>query len=92
MFFTTTVINSVSTISDESSDVASAAETDDLSNDKYSVELDYSKTNKNEISSMQDPIKKCNGGNDTQIIITDYIASSLLLELQSRQVRPEFQD
>ena len=57
MFFTTTVVNSVSTIVAESSDVASAAAMNDLSNDQDSVEVDYSKKNKNEISSVQDPIK-----------------------------------
>ena len=57
MFFTTTVLNSVSTIAAESSDVTSAAATDDLYYDQDSVEVDYSKTNKNEIYSVQDPIK-----------------------------------
>ena len=41
---------------------------------------------------MQDPIAKCNDGNDTQIIITENIAASALLELQSQRVRPELQD
>ena len=41
---------------------------------------------------MQNPIKKCNDGNDTQIIITEDIAASVLLELQNQQVRPESQD
>ena len=58
MFFTNNVINIVSTIADESSDVASAAAIDDLSNDQDSVDVDYSKTNKNERSSVQYPIKK----------------------------------
>ena len=57
MFFTTTVVNSVSTIADESSDVASESAMDDLSNDQDYVEVDYPKKNKNEISSVQDPIK-----------------------------------
>ena len=57
MFFTTTVVNIVSTIADESSDVASAAEIDDLSNDQDSVDVDYSKTKKNYRASVQDPIK-----------------------------------
>ena len=92
MFFTTVVLNSVSTISAESSDVDSAAATDDLSNDQDSVKVDYSKTRNNVISSVQDPITKLNDGNDTQKIITEDIADSVLLELQSRQVRPESQD
>ena len=41
---------------------------------------------------MQDPITKCNDGNDTQIIITEDIAAYVLLELQIQQVRPESQD
>ena len=41
---------------------------------------------------MQDPIKKCNDGNYTQLIITEDIAGSVLLDLQSQQVRPELQD
>ena len=41
---------------------------------------------------MQDPIKKYNDGNDTQIIITEYIAASVLLELKIQRVRPESQD
>ena len=57
MFFITTVLNSVSTIAAESSDVASASATDDFSNNKESVEVDYYKTNKNERCSVQDPIK-----------------------------------
>ena len=67
------------------SDVASAAATDDFSNDQDYVEVDYSKTNKNEKSFVQDP-------NDTQIIITEDIADSVLLELQSQRVRPKSQD
>ena len=66
MFFTTTVVNIVSTIAAESSDVASAAATDGLSNDQDSVEVYYPKTKKNEKYSMQDPITKFNDGNDTQ--------------------------
>ena len=42
-FFTTAVLNAVSTIADESSDVASSAATDDLSNDQDYVEVYYSK-------------------------------------------------
>ena len=41
---------------------------------------------------MQDPIKKCNDVNDTQIIITEYIAASVLLELKNQRVRSESQD
>ena len=92
MFFTATVLNGGSNIADESSDVASAAATDDFFNDQESVELDYYKTNNNKISSMQYPIKKCNDGNDTQIIIIEDIAVSVLLELQSWRVRPESKD
>ena len=40
--------------------------TDDLSNDQDSVEVDYSKTNNNDICPVQDPITKLNDGNDTQ--------------------------
>ena len=36
--------------------------------------------------------KKCNDGNDTQIITTEYIDASMLLELQIQRVRPESQD
>ena len=92
MFFTTTVVNIVSTIASESSDVSSAAAMNDLSNDKDSVEVDDSKTNKNERSSVQYPIKECNYGNYIQIIITEDIDGSVLLELQSQRVRPESQD
>ena len=92
MFFTATVINSVSTIEAESSYVASAAATDNFSNDQDYVEVYYSKTNKNERSFVQDPITKFNDFNDTQIIITEDIAASVLLELQSQKVRPESQD
>ena len=42
--------------------------------------------------SVQGPIKKCNGDNDTQIIITGVLASSVLVELKSQQVRPELHD
>ena len=65
---------------------------DDLSNDQDSVEVDDSKTNNNERSSVQDPIKKINDGNNTQLIITEYISASVLLELQIQRVRPESQD
>ena len=41
---------------------------------------------------MKYPIKKYNDCNDTQTIITEDIAASVLLELQSQQVRPEYQD
>ena len=58
MFFTTTVVNSVSTIAAESSDIDSAAAMNYLFNDQDSVEVDDSQKNKNEISSVQDPIKK----------------------------------
>ena len=37
-------------------------------------------------------LKKCNDGNDTQINITEDIAASVLLELQSQQLRPVSQD
>ena len=37
-------------------------------------------------------LKKCNDGNDTQIIITDDIADSVLLGIKSQQVRTELQD
>ena len=89
MLFTTTVLNSVSTISAESSDVDSEVVIDDLSNDQDSVDVDYSKTNNNERSSVQDLIKIFNDGNDTQIIITEDIAASVFLELQSQQVISE---
>ena len=64
----------------------------DLCNDQDSVEVDDSKTNKDEIFSVQDPIKKCNDGNYIQLIITEYIADYVLLELKSKWVRPESQD
>ena len=57
MFFTTTVLNIVSIIAAELSDVASSASMDVFSNDQEYIEVDYSKTDKNEISSVQDPIK-----------------------------------
>ena len=57
MFFTTTVVNSVSTIAAESSDVASSAAMNDLSNDQDSVEIYDPQKNKNERSSVQDTIK-----------------------------------
>ena len=40
---------------------------------------------------MQEPIKRCNDVNDTHIIITEDVAASVLLEIQSQQVRPESQ-
>ena len=92
MFFTATVLNSVSKIAAESSDVASEAAMDDFLNDQDSIEVDYSKTNNNEIYYVQDPITELNDGNYTQIIITEDIAASVLLELQSRLVMPESQD
>ena len=70
MFFTTTAVNSVSTIAAESSDISSSAEMDDLSNDKEYIEVDYYKTNKNERYSVKYPIKIYNNGNDTQLVIT----------------------
>ena len=88
MFFTTTVINSVSTITAESSDFVSAAAMNDVSNYQDSIELYYSKTKNNERSSVQDPITKCNDGNDNKIIITEDVADSVLLEIQSQQVIP----
>ena len=81
MFFATTVINSVSTIASEFSDFASAAAMNDVSNYQDSIEVYYSKTKNNERSSVQDPITKCNYGNDTQIIIIEDIAASVMLEL-----------
>ena len=57
MFFTNTFLNSVSTIASESSDVASAAAMENLSNDQDYIEVNHSKTNMNEISSVQDSIK-----------------------------------
>ena len=57
---------------------------DDFSNDQDSVEVDYSKTNNNERSYVQDPIKIFNYGNDTQIIITEDISASVLLEIKSQ--------
>ena len=41
---------------------------------------------------MKDPMTKCNDSNDTQIIITEYIYASVLLELQSQRLRPESKD
>ena len=41
---------------------------------------------------MQDHITKCDDVNDNQIIMTEDIAASVLLELQSQRVRPESQD
>ena len=52
MLFTTTIDNIISTISSESSDVASSEAMDDLSKDQESVEVYYSKRNKNERSSV----------------------------------------
>ena len=69
-----------------------AAATDDLSNIQDYVEVYYCKTNKNEISSVQDPTTKFNDGNDTKIIITEYIAASVMLEIQSQRVIPESHD
>ena len=57
MCFTTTVVNNVPTIAAESSDVASESEMQDFSNDQYSFEVDYYKTNKNERYYVQDPTK-----------------------------------
>ena len=56
----------------------------DLSNDQEYVEVDYSKTNKNERSSVQYHIKKINDGNYIQLIITEDIAAYLLSYLQSQ--------
>ena len=56
MLFTTTIVNSVSTIAAKSSYVSSAAAMDDLSNYQDSVEVYDPKTNKNERSSVQDHI------------------------------------
>ena len=50
-----------------------------LSNDQESVKVDNSKTNKNERSFVQYPIKKCNYGNYIQLIITEDIADYVLL-------------
>ena len=85
MFCTTAFLNTISIIAAGSSDVVSAASAaDDLSNDQDSVEVYYSKTKKNERSSVQDTITKCYDGNDTQKIITEDIADLVLLELQSQ--------
>ena len=92
IFFATAVLNTVSTIAAESSDVASAAARDVFSKYQDYVELDYSKTKKNERSSGKDPIKKCNDDNDTQKTITEDISALVLLELKSNRVRPELQD
>ena len=92
IFFTTAALNTVPTIAAESSDVASASATDNFSNVQDYVEVDHSKTNNNDISSVQYPITKYNDGNDTQIIITEDIAASVLLELQSQWVTPESHD
>ena len=54
----------------------------DLYNDQDSIEVDYSKTNKNERSSVQYPIKKYNYDNYIQLIITEDITASVLLELK----------
>ena len=85
MFFTTTVVNIVSTIAAESTYVDSSAAMNDLFSDQDSVEVDDSKTNKNEIFSVKDPIKKCNDGSYIQLIITEGISASVLLELQVRE-------
>ena len=92
MFFSTAVLNTVSTIAAESSDVTSSAATDDLYNDQDSVEVYYSKKNKNDRYYVQDPITKWNDGNDTKKITTEDIAALVLLELQSQKVKPESQD
>ena len=47
---------------------------------------------KNERYYVQDPIKQFNDGSDTQLIITEDVAASMLLELKSQRVRPEYQD
>ena len=70
MFFTTAVLNNVSTIAAESSYVTSAVATDYFSNYQDSVEVDYSQTKNNERYSVQDPITKFNNGNDNKKIIT----------------------
>ena len=64
----------------------------DLSNDQDSVEVDDSKTNKNERSFVQYPIKKISDGNYIQLIITEDIAAYLLSYLQSQWLGPESQD
>ena len=51
----------------------------DLCNDQDSVEVDDSKTNNNEISYVQYPVKKCNDSNYIQLIITEDIADYVLL-------------
>ena len=51
----------------------------DLSNDQDSIEIDNSKTNKNERSSVQYPIKQRNDGKYIQLIITCDIAAYVLL-------------
>ena len=56
----------------------------DLSNDQDFVEVDDSKTNNNEISSVQYHIKPCNDSNYIQLIITEDIADYVLLYLQSK--------
>ena len=58
------IVNSVSTIAAESSDVASAAAMNDLSNDQDSVEVDYSKKKEWGIFCARSH-EKCNDGNDT---------------------------
>ena len=70
MFFTTNAVNSILTIADESSYVASAAAINDFSNDKDYFEVDDTKTNKNDKSSVKDPINVFNDGNYIQLIIT----------------------
>ena len=47
---------------------------------------------KNERSSVQYPIKKCNYGNYIQLIITEDIADYVLLYMKSQWVRPESRD
>ena len=51
----------------------------DLCNDQDSFEVNDSKTNNNERSSVQYPIKKCNDGNYIQLIITEDIPDYVLL-------------
>ena len=51
----------------------------DLSNDQDSVEVEYSKTNKNERSFVKYPIKRFNDGNYIQLIITYDITAYVLL-------------
>ena len=85
MFCTTAFLNTTSIIAAGSSNfVSAAAAADDLSNDQDSVEVYYSKTKKNERSSVQDPITKCYDCNYTQKSITEDKADLVLLEIQSQ--------